>query len=688
MKKKLVPIKTLQNVHGVQLPAGLNFIQLVVTGPPGAGKTYYIQKIHGWPNEGYLDLTRKGWWKDKTLVFRPREIHLGLPFKGVREALTVFDDEWLEAPTPLELELERIKIPPQSSNFLQSNWRERYIFEFLLPKPRTIFSYRKQRRSKGYFPVDDNLTLKIVRRQLAVYREVALYLHQQGMQVYVRLSLDKPPYRFLDEEEHQVPRWATGGSHLKPDLTTLSGWKWLLLRRDPHNWIQPDTKWQTLPGESRIAYDGFPVTIRFGGKKLLFSPEINFRKKNQILSKNWVVTDPEAQDTGMRGFALIGQGESVMIGRANDDYRLLFNFPKKVAKRHLQVSNVKGDLVITPLDDRKRVKVKRAPQPDYHAGIKAKRRRIINRIRNFYGGRVDLLPPNEALHQIREVNAILAAAPFRPLTKTGRPGALVELLDTVQVVIVGDLHARVNNLLKILSENKLLARLTTGDAYLIILGDAVHPEPPEDIEEMDSSVLIMDLILQLKRRFPRNFFYLRGNHDSFDPGISKDGVPQGILMKKRLMELRGKEYVAEMEKFYDQLPFIVKSESFVACHAAPPWKKVSRTKLINLKPGSKTARELITGRLKRSNSLSGYGAGDVKRFRKSLNLPKHAPFLVGHTPCDDENTLWKNVQQIKGHHVVYSGRPQGPGAFLQVNKKMIPLRFSVEPLMEIINKMG
>ncbi len=688
MKKNLVPIKTLQDVHGVQLPAGLNFIQLVVTGPPGAGKTYYINKIRGWPNEGYIDLTRKGWWKDKALVFRPREIHLGLPFKGFAEALTVFDDEWIEAPVPPPLELERIKIPPLGSNFLQSNWRERYIFEFLLPKARTIFSYRKSRRTTGYFPVDENLTIKMVRRQLAVYREIAFYLHQQGMHVYVRLSLDKPPYRFVEDEDVEVPRWATGGSGLKPDLTTLSGWKWLLLRRDPHNWLTLDNQWQTLPGESRIAYDGFPVSIRFGGRTFLFSPEINFRKKKQILSKNWVVTDPELQDSTMRGFALIQRNESVMIGRANDDYKFLFQFSKKIAKRHLQVANVKGDLILTPLDDRKKVEVMRVDHPKYHSQIKKKRRRVIARIRHFYGGSVTLLPTDSALKQIREVNAILAVEPFRPKSKNNRPGALIDLPDTIQPIIVGDLHAQVNNLLKILSENKLLTRLTMGSANLIILGDAIHSEIQGEMENMDSSVLIMDLILQLKRRFPHNFFYLRGNHDSFDSTISKHGVPQAILMKKRLLELRGQAYVEEMAKFYDLLPYIIKSRSFVACHAAPPWNKVSQNKLINLEPDSKIAHELITGRLKRPNSLSGYGSGDVKRFRKSLKLPKHAPFIVGHTPFDSTNTLWKNVNEIKGHHVVYSGHPDGPGVFLQIGKKMVPLRFSAEPLMEIINKMG
>ena len=52
LHKKLKPISEVQSIRGVQLPVGLEFRQLVVTGPPGAGKTYYINKIRGWPNEG------------------------------------------------------------------------------------------------------------------------------------------------------------------------------------------------------------------------------------------------------------------------------------------------------------------------------------------------------------------------------------------------------------------------------------------------------------------------------------------------------------------------------------------------------------------------------------------------------------------------------------------------------------
>ena len=227
LKKRLVPIEDLQDIRGVKLPARLNFIQLVVTGPPGAGKTYYINKVHGWPNEGYVDLTRKGWWKDQTLTYRPREVHLGFPFKGFDEALTVFDKEWLEAEEPLYLELDRIQIPPISKSVFQANWITRYIFEFLLPDPKKIFKRRQDRHAEGYFPVDKNLTLDMVLRQSAIYREVAYYMDQAGMQVYVREGISNPPMRIAEKDDVNVPPWAEAGSDFRPDLTTLpagSGW--------------------------------------------------------------------------------------------------------------------------------------------------------------------------------------------------------------------------------------------------------------------------------------------------------------------------------------------------------------------------------------------------------------------------------------------------------------------------------
>ncbi len=688
LKKKLVPITELQDIRGVRLPAGLTFIQLVVTGPPGAGKTYYINKIHGWPNEGYLDLTRKGWWKDQALTFRPREVHLGLPFRGIREALTVFDQEWLEAEQPLELELERIRIPPESRNIFQTNWRQRYIFEFLLPPAEVIFRRRQNRQSEGYFPVDEDLTLEVVRRQLEIYQHVALYLHRQQVQVYVRKSLDSPPMRIVEEGDMTIPAWATARTGKRPRLTTIAGWKWLLLRRHPINWLNVTHTWEPITRESRVAYDGTPLELRLGPTQILrFYPEIPLGIRKKHLQKNWLITDPRTFGSNICGFARLKAGETVVIGRANNKYKAIFNFPKSVGKRHLQVTNWRGDLIITPFEKEYPVEIIRVDDSDREARLEARRFAALTHIREIYGGTVALLPPGPALQLLKDVNRILAREPFRPENSEGRPGGLIELPNDKAPVIVGDLHAQVNNLLKILSENKFLDGMESETACLVLLGDAIHSELPREMENMDSSILIMDLILTMKRRFPASFFYLRGNHDSFAAKISKNGVSQGLLMRQRLLELRGKEYVAEMERFFDLLPYVIKSDFFVACHAGPPLKKISRSKLINLHNHPKIAHQLITGRLQRTNFLAGYTKADVKRFRKGLELAKRTPFIVGHTPLDPTGSVWLNVGEIKGHHILYSGRPEGPSLFIGLNRRMIPLTYPAEPLLNIIGKM-
>ncbi len=689
LKKKLVPIEDLQDIRGVKLPARLNFVQLVVTGPPGAGKTYYINKVHGWPNEGYVDLTRKGWWKDQTLHYRPREVHLGFPFKGFDEALTVFDKEWLEAEEPLYLELDRIQIPPVAKSILQTNWRTRYIFEFLLPDPRKIFKRRKARHSEGYFPVDKNLTLEMVLRQSAIYHEVAYYMDQAGMQVYVREGLRNPPMRIAEKDDVNVPPWAEASSDFRPDLTTFAGWKWLVFRKDPIEWFSVTDQLQTLAEGSRIAHDGKTFEMVIGDQKFIFRPEIPLGVKKKNIQKNWLISrSKDCTGDTMYGFARIKVGETILFGRDNHPYDEIFHFPKCVAARHLTVTNINGDLQLTPLTDKTAVQIVRSGDQDIRERLGTNRYNAILGIRDIYGGALTMLPPEEALRTIQEVNEILPSELFRKKTESGTPGALLELPEEWRLLIVGDLHAQIDNLLKILSENCLLAHLAAQRACLVILGDAVHSEVSGEMEDMDSSILMMDLIFKMKCQFPENFFYLLGNHDSFHRRISKNGVLQGVLMRKRLQELRGDEYVNEMQRFYDSLPMVMKTDSCVACHAAPPRKSITRKEIIDMRSYPQICHEILTNRLKRSHYLAGYDKRDVKRFRKSLNLPKRAPFVVGHTPLDPFNSFWKNAGNIKGHHIIYSGHQDGPSLFMQIRKKMIPISYPAEPLLRIINGMN
>ena len=190
---ELVPLEKVQNIKGVPFSAELKFRQLIVTGPPGCGKSRLIRKIGGWPEEGYIDLTLKNWWRAQSLTFRPREVHLGFPFVGYRDALTVFDKEWVEAPEPLSLEFSRMFLPPPKKGFFSTDWRRRYAFEFLLPPAEGILEWRTERSRRGSHPVDLGVDLEQIQRQLTVYKETAIFFARSGILTYIRDGIEVVP---------------------------------------------------------------------------------------------------------------------------------------------------------------------------------------------------------------------------------------------------------------------------------------------------------------------------------------------------------------------------------------------------------------------------------------------------------------------------------------------------------------
>ena len=193
-----VPVEDIVWIRTVPYPHGVHFRQIIVTGPPSSGKTTLIQKLRGWPEEGYVDLTQNNWWHSRILTFRPREVHFGFPFEGFRESYAVFDREWLDAPTPIDL--KRVQVPRVKRRFWNIDWRARYVFDFQLLSADRIFAIRKARARAGTHPMDAQLTMDEVARQVAAYETLALHFHRCGLQVIVRHTFDGMPCRLLDPQ--------------------------------------------------------------------------------------------------------------------------------------------------------------------------------------------------------------------------------------------------------------------------------------------------------------------------------------------------------------------------------------------------------------------------------------------------------------------------------------------------------
>jgi len=443
-----------------------------------------------------------------------------------------------------------------------------------------------------------------------------------------------------------------------------------------------------LRGEGiEVPFQGLPLQISLGSDdtRLYLYPEFCLKSWPEKSPGSFILFNPNHYCSDISAFIRLQRGQKLVLGRSDAEQTILLGYSDQVNRRHLSITHLGDAFIFKDLHSSAGTTISVLSHPDEIERLTRRREKKFYRIREIFEGPIQPLAVPEAHSALEKVNMILSQEAYRPKNSRGLPGAVLMLPDEMTPILVGDLHARIDNLIQVLTENRFLESLQNGSAGLILLGDVVHSEMDGQLEEMSGSLLMMDFIFKLKIRFPDQVFHIRGNHDSFSADVSKGGIPQGLLWEKHVLDERSVTYKREMDRYYDQLPLVVVARDFLACHASPPFRRVNLEMLINAHDDPVLIEQLIFNRLKRPIYPGGYTRRDVKRFRDRLGLQPELPFIVGHNPLTEAETLWMNAGNIENHHIVFSARTDFIGMFTRVAGKMTPLCYPAAPVGDIIN---
>jgi|GEM_PF-3993678 len=261
------------------------------------------------------------------------------------------------------------------------------------------------------------------------------------------------------------------------------------------------------------------------------------------------------------------------------------------------------------------------------------------------------------------------------------------LAKDVEYILVGDLHGRPENLWGILAANDNYGKIMRGEAVLVLLGDAVHPDRGDAaaLSDMTSSVVIHRMIMELMRRaidkdgYLRRVVYIPGNHEHLEPEITKSVthkgytslVHQGLLFAEQMAKDLGPEYLNRyVDGFMANSPLLFITDGLLADHAGPI---SAGLKLAHIRQARVTdaygkwdmshliAQEAQWRRWSDdpdASFASYYGADQVNYFLEMPGIEQpDAVLLVGHSPSRIPHGKFYH-KLTEHHYVIYAARSE------------------------------
>lgn len=441
----------------------------------------------------------------------------------------------------------------------------------------------------------------------------------------------------------------------------------------------------------RLTPPTLPLQLLLGGEagyRLHLYPELVLNGDGAFGHPgNYLLFDPQSYFCDISGFMRLHAGDCLTLGREDPMQRLLLRYPRTVAPRHLRLRLSASELCIKTRSSAAGACIAPLTAADLMERMARWRYRHINRLTRLLGGSIAPLGRAPATELITQVLRLMEQEPYRALNHLGRPGGLLVLPDRVRPIFVGDLRARVDNLFVILTQNGFLEALEEGSAILIILGNAVHPDRAEQAAEMESSMLMMDLIFRLKLRFPERVFYLRGHQDSFSEALSHAGLPQGSLWEDALHQARGPHYRDAMRQFYARLPLVAATTRFLAAHAGLPVDALGRQCLVDIDRHPDLADRITRPAPSGPGSNPTYGQRELTRMLERIGLARNASCILGApaTAPSDAHAMTKEdgAQQFR----LYSAGPDWVNTLTRTHKHLLPLRYPAEPITAVYNRL-
>src|SRR3989338_7710174 len=169
--------------------------------------------------------------------------------------------------------------------------------------------------------------------------------------------------------------------------------------------------------------------------------------------------------------------------------------------------------------------------------------------------------------------------------------------------------------------------------------------------EMARGLGLMKMVMDLKLQYPRNFHFLRGNHEDVDGGLmgdfKKGDVLQSEEVRSWLQENFGADFIAKWAKFEDTLPLLAKGKNIVVTHAAPAGN-FTREQIESRDRKTTIGLNWTENRQHSQNAIpENKLRSNMKNILANIGMTAEAQWFIGHRPTYDLYRAQCNGQLIQ-----------------------------------------